>query len=318
MCSTKALLGGDGDVVADIFRTRVLNRGKGSEVWGWGTAYGRPTQGKPGAAPVGEEVMSAAGWWLCDDRRSRALVACGEKVQTIPAGGERTPTRRPGRQDKRVLAPGWTPGDQASWERAARRPRPGPERLRAAQVSAESHASDGRGGVRRAPLRGGGAAPSRERPASRTTGRPSGGAGRAGAAQIQAMPSDGRSDRGPRHDATITTTALPEPQPTDTNAQRARSQPLNNAPFWRGVHESGRAPGSVNNLQVGERGVLIQPITPYPGNAHHDRRRSVAAVPQLVDHSLRRRARAHRRRRARALLLGQGADRRARAATPAA
>jgi formate dehydrogenase iron-sulfur subunit len=47
MCSTKALLGGDGDVVADIFRTRVLQRGKGSEVWGWGTAYGKPTGGKP-------------------------------------------------------------------------------------------------------------------------------------------------------------------------------------------------------------------------------------------------------------------------------
>jgi formate dehydrogenase iron-sulfur subunit len=45
MCATKALLGGDGDVVADIFRTRVLMRGKGSEVWGWGTAYGKPTQG---------------------------------------------------------------------------------------------------------------------------------------------------------------------------------------------------------------------------------------------------------------------------------
>jgi formate dehydrogenase iron-sulfur subunit len=52
MCSTKALLGGDGEVVADIFRTRVLNRGKGSEIWGWGTAYGRPTQGTPGAAPA--------------------------------------------------------------------------------------------------------------------------------------------------------------------------------------------------------------------------------------------------------------------------
>ena len=52
MCSTKALLGGDGDVVADIFRTRVLKRGKGSEVWGWGTAYGRPAQGTPGAAPA--------------------------------------------------------------------------------------------------------------------------------------------------------------------------------------------------------------------------------------------------------------------------
>jgi formate dehydrogenase iron-sulfur subunit len=36
MCSTKALLGGDGDVIADIFRSRVLKRGKGAEVWGWG------------------------------------------------------------------------------------------------------------------------------------------------------------------------------------------------------------------------------------------------------------------------------------------
>ena len=44
MCSTKALLAGDGDVIADIYRTRVLKRGKGSEVWGWGTAYGKPTQ----------------------------------------------------------------------------------------------------------------------------------------------------------------------------------------------------------------------------------------------------------------------------------
>ena len=47
MCSTKALLGGDGDEVADIFRTRVLSRGKSSEVWGWGTAYGKPTSGAP-------------------------------------------------------------------------------------------------------------------------------------------------------------------------------------------------------------------------------------------------------------------------------
>ena len=53
MCSTKALLAGDGDVISEIYRQRVTVRGKGSDVWGWGTAYGRPeTQKPPGAAPA--------------------------------------------------------------------------------------------------------------------------------------------------------------------------------------------------------------------------------------------------------------------------
>jgi len=47
MCSTKALMGGDGDVLADIYRERVTIRGKGAEVWGWSTAYGKPAQ-QPG------------------------------------------------------------------------------------------------------------------------------------------------------------------------------------------------------------------------------------------------------------------------------
>ena len=46
MCATKALLAGDADTVADIFRQRVVKRGKGSEVWGWGTAYGKPDNPK--------------------------------------------------------------------------------------------------------------------------------------------------------------------------------------------------------------------------------------------------------------------------------
>jgi len=86
--------------------------------------------------------------------------------------------------------------------------------------------------------------------------------------QIQVVPNDGSGPPivlPPGSKATITTTVVPEPQPTDSNAQRARSQPLNNAPFWRGVHDSGNAPGTVNNLQLGEPGVLIQPIMAYPG-----------------------------------------------------
>jgi formate dehydrogenase iron-sulfur subunit len=39
MCATKALLAGDGNMVADIYRERVMRRGSRPQTWGWETAY---------------------------------------------------------------------------------------------------------------------------------------------------------------------------------------------------------------------------------------------------------------------------------------
>ena len=39
MCSTKALLAGDEAMIAQIYKTRVVRRGKGDEIWGWAVAY---------------------------------------------------------------------------------------------------------------------------------------------------------------------------------------------------------------------------------------------------------------------------------------
>jgi formate dehydrogenase iron-sulfur subunit len=40
MCSTKSLLAGDGDIIAEIYKARVAKRGYSSGAWGWKTAYG--------------------------------------------------------------------------------------------------------------------------------------------------------------------------------------------------------------------------------------------------------------------------------------
>ena len=60
-------------------------------------------------------------------------------------------------------------------------------------------------------------------------------------------------------------TAPREPNPNDTNAERAKVQPGNNAPFWRGVKNSGIQPG-YSSLPGAEKGVLIQPFVDYPGS----------------------------------------------------
>ncbi len=56
-----------------------------------------------------------------------------------------------------------------------------------------------------------------------------------------------------------------EPKPDETNAQRAKSQPGNNAPFWRAVQQSGVNHG-ISNLPGAEKGVLIQEFVQYPGS----------------------------------------------------
>ncbi len=55
-----------------------------------------------------------------------------------------------------------------------------------------------------------------------------------------------------------------DPKAEENNAQRGKSQPGNNAPFWRAVRESGQQQGVVN-LPGAENGVLIQSFVQYPG-----------------------------------------------------
>ena len=56
-----------------------------------------------------------------------------------------------------------------------------------------------------------------------------------------------------------------EPRPDESNAERGKSQPGNNAPFWRAVRESGLQQG-YTSLPGIEKGILIQPFVQYPGS----------------------------------------------------
>jgi formate dehydrogenase subunit gamma len=58
-----------------------------------------------------------------------------------------------------------------------------------------------------------------------------------------------------------------DPRPDESNAERAKSQPGNNAPFWRAVRESGEQAG-YTSLPGVEKGVLIQPLVQYPGSRY--------------------------------------------------
>ena len=58
-----------------------------------------------------------------------------------------------------------------------------------------------------------------------------------------------------------------DPKPDESNAQRGRSQPGNNAPFWRSVRESGAQSG-YTSLPGAEKGTLIQGFVQYPGSRY--------------------------------------------------
>ncbi len=58
-----------------------------------------------------------------------------------------------------------------------------------------------------------------------------------------------------------------EPKADETNAQRGKSQPGNNAPFWRAVRESGEQQG-YTSLPGAEKGTLIQSFVQYPGSKY--------------------------------------------------
>ncbi|NDY91834.1 formate dehydrogenase subunit gamma [Ideonella livida] len=60
--------------------------------------------------------------------------------------------------------------------------------------------------------------------------------------------------------------AQTEPRPDESQAERQKSQPGNNAPYWRSVRESGQQAG-YSSLPGAEKGVLIQSMAQYPGSA---------------------------------------------------
>jgi hypothetical protein len=49
MCSTKSLLAGDGEMIAQIYKDRALQRGYGSGAWGWTTPITKECRCEPPA-----------------------------------------------------------------------------------------------------------------------------------------------------------------------------------------------------------------------------------------------------------------------------
>src|SRR5450432_1067977 len=168
------------------------------------------------------------------DRR----VGLGEEGRHAELAGREQRLRRAGMDARRQGELGSTAAQSG----------PGPERLRRAEVEAAMRSMIRSMALAAAALTLAGAAPAQGDAARKDDSIPA-----------TALPAAAASGAG--------VAVMAEPRADETNAQRAKTQPGNNAPFWRAVRNSGNAPGSVNNMAApGERGVLVQAFTEYPGS----------------------------------------------------
>ena len=119
MCSTKALLAGDGDVLSDIYRERVMRRGRGGDLWGHATAYGRGRQtGCPGSGSTGSaKIMSKLVFITIGAAVALMLSACGEQPRKRSPPKLGTSAAKP--DDKPYNNEKFN-NDRATWEKKLR------------------------------------------------------------------------------------------------------------------------------------------------------------------------------------------------------
>ena len=142
MCSTKALLGGDGDVLADIYRERVSpRRGKGTpSSLGLGyrvrppeRAQGSGAPGAPRRRAAGSEVMTRRAWSGAGRRPGGARA---RRLRRAPAGDRVQAGQVPGQAGRAGLGAAAVERQQEGVGARDRHAQPEPERVQADPLTA--------------------------------------------------------------------------------------------------------------------------------------------------------------------------------------
>ncbi len=153
MCGTKALLAGEANLIADIYRQRVETRGYGPELWGWKIAYGPNKRGGPRKATRRPAARQPAAWRQPErtgepaDMNKRLGTDRGLAAGARPVGlpGSRTaPEMGQGGirgQEGSAPLPDAVPQRQALLERCDRQSQQPAERVQPRQSLGASHAS---------------------------------------------------------------------------------------------------------------------------------------------------------------------------------